>query len=70
VVKRPATTEREVAALTLAQLNQQIAWANYRATKMPNSPSSLRKRDMLRLIWLESLREKLHGIPAPDRGRF
>jgi hypothetical protein len=69
MVKRPATTEREVATLTLAQLNLQIAWANYRVTRM-RLPHSLRKRSMQRLIWLETLREKLHGIPAPDRGRF
>lgn len=69
MVKRPATTERQVAALTLAQLNQQIAWAKYRVTKM-QLPNSLRKRSMQRLIWLESLREKLHGIPAAHRGRF
>ena len=25
---------------------------------------------MKRLVWLEAQREGLHGVPAPDRGRF
>jgi hypothetical protein len=60
-----ATTEEEVARLTLAQLNGQIASAEWRFQMVANS--QLRKAAYKRLVWYERLRESLHGIPAPAR---
>jgi hypothetical protein len=60
-----ADTEDEVAQLTLAQLNQQVAWAEHRFHDVANS--QLRKAAYKRLVWLERQRESLHGIPAPAR---
>jgi hypothetical protein len=62
-----ATSEAEVAQLTLRQLNAQIAYAVWRFQYI--GKSSLRKDAFKRLLWLEAQREKLHGIPAPRRRR-
>jgi hypothetical protein len=69
--KRPAiaTTDEEAAVLTLSEMDQQIAWMEYRAFNMGLS-SSLRKLAVKRLVWLEAQREDLHGISAPKRKRF
>jgi hypothetical protein len=32
--------------------------------------ASLRKSATKRSVWLESQRDKLHGVPTPDRGRL
>ncbi|NPU09657.1 hypothetical protein HL667_12675 [Bradyrhizobium sp. 83012] len=63
-----AMTEAEVRALSLSQLNQQIAWMEYRANSVGSS--SLRKSALRQLTWLEEQREKLHGVRAPDHKRF
>jgi hypothetical protein len=63
-----ATTEAEVRALSLPQLYQQIAWMEYRVNTVGSS--SLRKFALKQLTWLEEQREKLHGVPAPNRTRF
>jgi hypothetical protein len=60
-----ATTDEEVAALTLAELNGQIAQAEWRYGAMTNA--GRRKDAFKRLVWLEAQREKLHEIPAPKR---
>jgi len=62
-------TEAEAARLTLSELNQLVAHAEYRATKMRLS-ASVKKAAMKRLVWLESVREQIHGIKAPARDRF
>jgi hypothetical protein len=69
--KRPAiaTTDEEAAVLTLAEIEQQIAWMEYRACNMGLSPS-LRMLAVKRLTWLEAKREELHGISGPKRKRF
>jgi hypothetical protein len=69
--KRPAiaTTDEEAAILTLAEMDQQIAWMEYRACNMELS-SSLRMLAVKRLIWLEAKREQLHGISVPKRKRI
>jgi len=63
-----ATTEAEVASLTLSQLNQQIAWSEHRARS--DLSASLRRLTLKHLVWLEEQRERLHGVPAPKRRRF
>jgi hypothetical protein len=64
-----ATTEAEVAALSLPKLNQQIHWMELRAREDGPIPmrSSLRKSAFKQLLWLEAQRERLHGIAAPKR---
>jgi hypothetical protein len=68
--KRPAiaTTDEEAAILTLAEMDQQIAWMEFRAYNMELS-SSLRMLAVKRLVWLEAKREQLHGISVPMRKR-
>jgi hypothetical protein len=66
--KTPVTDE-DAEKLVLKELNGRIRLAEYRATKMKLS-ASLMKSAMKRLVWLEDQREKLHGVPAPKRGRF
>jgi hypothetical protein len=61
-----ATTDGEVAALTLPELNGQIALLKWRAEKSGKS-ASLRRSAPRRLVWLEQRRESLHGIKAPMR---
>jgi hypothetical protein len=60
-----ADSEEQVARLTLAQLNRQIAVVEWRFQNMGNTQA--RKAAFRRLVWYESLRESLHGIPAPAR---
>jgi hypothetical protein len=62
-----AVSEDQLRRLTLAQLNQQIAHAEWRFQNI--AKSQLRKDAFKRLIWLEAHREKLHKIPAPKRWR-
>ncbi len=57
--------EEEVARLTLAQLNRQIAVVEWRFQNVGNS--QLRKTAFKQLVWFERQRESLHGIPAPAR---
>ena len=66
---RAPATEADAAKLSLSELNRFISYAKYRALHAKVS-ASLRKSAMKRLVWLEAQRERLHGIPAPDRGRF
>lgn len=66
---RTPDADSDVKDLPLAELNDLIARADYRATKMKLS-ASLRKSAMKRLVWLEAMREQIHGIAAPKRGRF
>ena len=69
--RRPAiaTSDEEAAVLTLSELDQQIAWMEYRAFNMELS-ASLRKLAAKRLAWLVAKREELHGISGPKRKRF
>jgi hypothetical protein len=62
-----ATTDAEVALLTLSELNQQIAWMERRAFSMTLS-LSLRRLAAKRLAWLEGKREELHGISQAHLG--
>jgi len=66
--KSPETDE-DAAKLTLNELNEWISRAELRASHLSLS-ASLKKSAMKRLVWLESQRETLHGVPAPKRGRF
>jgi len=59
-----ATTGAEAAALTLSELNQQIAWLRYRVKNRLSA--SLRRSAFRRLVWQEE-RERLHAVPAPKR---
>jgi hypothetical protein len=63
-----ATTEDEVAALSLAHVDQQIARIEWRTNGRLSS--SLRKSSFKLPVWMEALRQKCHGIPALDRKRF
>jgi len=49
----------------LSELNLLIAGAEWRFDSVTNS--NLRKSAFKRLVWLESQRERLHGIEAPER---
>jgi len=46
-----------------------IVHAKFRASRLKLF-ASLKKPAMKRLVWLEAQREGLHGVPAPNRGRF
>jgi hypothetical protein len=61
-----ATTDEEVAKLTLPELNGQITLLKWRAARRDTS-ASLRRLAFKRLVWLEKRREALHGVTAPDR---
>jgi len=61
-----ATTEEEVAKLTLSELNGQISLLRWRAERADVS-ASLRKSAFESLVWLEEHRQTIHGIKAPDR---
>jgi hypothetical protein len=60
-----AETEQEVAKLALNELNVEIG----RCVKgfEQGGSSQGRKAFFKRLVWLEKMREKIHGIPAPRR---
>jgi hypothetical protein len=66
---RSPETEADAAKLSLRELDSRIVHAEFRASHLKLS-SSLKKSAMKRLVWLEAQRERLHGVPAPDRGRF
>jgi hypothetical protein len=66
---RSPETEADAAKLGLRELNARISHAEVRALHLKLS-ASLKKSAMKRLVWLEAQRERLHGVPAPDRGRF
>jgi hypothetical protein len=54
-----------VEKLTLQQLEKQIVFMEWRTNGDINR--QLRKEAFTQLIWLEAERERLHGIPAPER---
>jgi hypothetical protein len=60
-----ATSEGETTSLTLAELNQQIAWLKFRVGSRLSA--SLRRSAFKRLVWLEEQRERLYDVPAPKR---
>jgi hypothetical protein len=60
-----STTAEEVAALTLVQLDYEIA--NAKSGYETGGSSQGRRAFFKRLVWLETHREKLHGIEAPRR---
>jgi hypothetical protein len=62
-------TDEDVAKLSLRELNSWISRAEFRALHLKLS-ASLKRSAMKRLVWLEAQRERLHGVPAPNRGRF
>jgi hypothetical protein len=66
---RSPETEADAAKLSLQELTGWISHAEFRASHLKLS-ASLKKSAMKRLVWLEAQRERLHGAPAPDRGRF
>jgi hypothetical protein len=66
---RSPETEADAAKLSLRELNGWISLAEFRAVRSKHS-ASLKKSAMKRLVWLEAQRERLHRVPAPDRGRF
>ena len=62
-------TEADAAKLSLSELNDWISRAEFRALHAKLS-AALKTSAMKRLVWLESQRERLHGVPAPARRRF
>ena len=60
-----ADSKGELAELTLAELNRQIATVEWRFQNVGNA--QLRKSAFKQLVWFERQREALHGIPAPAR---
>jgi hypothetical protein len=60
-----AETEEEVAKLGLPQLNVEIERCLQGFEHGGSSQG--RKAVFKRLVWLESMREKIHGIPATRR---
>jgi hypothetical protein len=66
---RSPQTEADLAKLDLRELNGWISRAEFRASHLKLS-ASLKRSAMKRLVWLEAQRDRLHGVPAPGRGRF
>jgi hypothetical protein len=64
--KRGASNVEEAAKLSLPELEQRIAYADWRYNGS-GLKSALRKDAFDHLVWLEAQREKLHGVPAPNR---
>ncbi|AXK83028.1 hypothetical protein DW352_22395 [Pseudolabrys taiwanensis] len=64
-LKGGANTEAEAEKLSLSEFNLLIAGAAWRFDSVTNS--NLRKNAFKRLVWLETQRERLHGIEAPER---
>jgi hypothetical protein len=60
-----ADTEEEVVKLGLDELNKEIKRCLQGAEN--GGTSQGRKAIFKRLVWLESMREKIHGIPATRR---
>jgi hypothetical protein len=54
-----------VEKLSLQQLEKQIAFMEWRVNG--DIKGQLRKEAFKQLVWLEAERERLHGIPAPER---
>jgi hypothetical protein len=54
-----------VEKLSLQQLEKQIAFMEWRVNG--DIKRQLRKEAFKQLVWLEAERERLHGIPAPER---
>lgn len=65
--KRSGVPEAEEAAAKLSrdELDHHIDWISRRFGSASNS--QMRKLYFRQLVWLESQREKLHGIAAPKR---
>ena len=64
-LKGGASTDAEAEKLTLSQLELLVSGAEWRFDRAGNSND--RKLAFKRLTWLEAQRERLHGIPAPER---
>jgi hypothetical protein len=58
-----AETEAEVAKMTLAEIDKEIE----RCHKGAYAGGAAAKGFFKRLVWMEGLREKLHGTPASRR---
>jgi hypothetical protein len=58
-------TKAQVAKMTLAQLNAEIARCLHGFEH--GGTSQGRKAYFDRLVWCEKMREEIHGIPAPAR---
>ena len=58
-----AETEAEVAKMTLAEIDEEVA----RCHRSAYAGGTAAKGFFKRLVWMEKLREKLHGIPADRR---
>jgi len=65
-LKGGANNKDEAQRLTLAELNKLIARAEWRYNDAGLN-SAMRKDAFARLTWLETQRERVHGVPAPDR---
>lgn len=65
--KRSKTAGGTVAAeaVTLHQMNQHIETLEWRCKQKMSS--SLRKSAFKYLVWLEAERERVYGVPAPER---
>jgi hypothetical protein len=61
-----ADTEEEVAKLTLDQIDAEIQRCLDGAFS-GGQGSQGRKAYFKRLVWMEKMRENIHGIPAPRR---
>ena len=61
-----ADTEEEVAELTLDQINAEIQRCLDGAFS-GGQGSQGHKAFFKRLVWMEKMRENIHGIPAPRR---
>ena len=60
-----ATTGEAVAKLTLDDIDAEIE--RYRAGMMRAGTGQAAKAFFKGLVWMEAQREKLHGVPAPQR---
>jgi len=65
-LKGGANTADETAKISLPELQKLIAQADWRYSQAGLN-AALRKDAFRRLTRLEAQRERLHGIPAPDR---
>jgi hypothetical protein len=65
--KRPdiVQTKEEAVRLPLSKMNNQITQA--RLGRELAGTSAAAKASFKRLVWLEAIREEVHGIPAPKR---
>ena len=58
-----AETEEDVAKMTLAEIDKEIE----RCHKGAYAGGAAAKGFFKRLVWMEKLREQLHGVPATRR---